>query len=208
MVVGIYLDWRKMMSELKLMDREWKSFYMKNLFETYKGQRGLQTHTGAYIEKQSLHEASTPRITVRDTNNGIDSYCYSNDKNFRCFENFISVSFLGSVFYHPYKASLDMKVHALIPLGIELNTYIAHFLIVAIKNCIALSSYGNQLSSTDLPKVKIMLPENADGQPDWQFMENFMRQIESDKIQTILKYYKSLNNNEIIGGGRALPNRN
>ena len=37
---------------------------------------------------------------------------------------FISVSFLGTVFYHPYKASLDMKVHSLKLKSKELNEYI------------------------------------------------------------------------------------
>ena len=193
------------MSDLKLTDREWTDFYIKDIFQTYKGQKGLQTHTGAYVSKHLLSNGIMPRITVKDTLNGIDSFCYSTDKNFRFFKNFISVSFLGSVFYHSYEASLDMKVHALIPLKIELNSYTAKFLISAIKNSITLLSYGNQLSSTDLPKMKILLPINSDGLPDWQFMEDFMKQIERDKIAAVLSYYNnSLNNNNLRGGGRAL----
>ena len=189
------------MSKLKLTDIEWTDFYIKDIFQTYKGQKGLQTHTGAYVSKHLLSNGIMPRVTVKDTLNGIDSFCYSTDKNFRFFKNFISVSFLGSVFYHSYEASLDMKVHALIPLGIELNSYTAKFLISAIKNCITLLSYGNQLSSTDLPKVKILLPINSDGLPNWQFMEDFMKQIERDKIATVLSYYNnSLNNNSLRGG--------
>lgn len=189
------------MSKLKLTDREWADFYIKDIFQTYKGPKGLQTHTGAYVSKHLLSSGIMPRITVKDTLNGIDSFCYSTDKNFRFFKNFISVSFLGSVFYHSYEASLDMKVHALVPLEIELNSYTAKFLISAIKNSITLLSYGNQLSSTDLPKVKFLLPINSDGLPDWQFMEDFMKQIERDKIATVLSYYnKSLNNNDLLGG--------
>lgn len=184
-----------------LKDRKWANFDIKDIFHTYEGQKGLQTYTGAYVSKQLLSDGVMPRITVKDTLNGIDSFCYSKDKNFRFFKNFISISFLGSVFYHPYEASLDMKVHALIPLEIELNPYIAKFLISVIKNSIVFLSYGNQLSSTDLPKVKILLPISSEGKPDWQFMENFMRQIEQNKIQTLLKYYNSLNYMENCGGG-------
>lgn len=184
-----------------LKDRKWANFDIKDIFHTYEGQKGLQTYTGAYVSKQLLSDGVMPRITVKDTLNGIDSFCYSKDKNFRFFKNFISISFLGSVFHHPYEASLDMKVHALIPLEIELNPYIAKFLISVIKNSIVFLSYGNQLSSTDLPKVKILLPISSEGKPDWQFMENFMRQIEQNKIQTLLKYYNSLNYMENCGGG-------
>lgn len=177
------------MSKLKLTDREWADFYIKDIFQTYKGPKGLQTHTGAYVSKHLLSSGIMPRITVKDTLNGIDSFCYSTDKNFRFFKNFISVSFLGSVFYHSYEASLDMKVHALVPLEIELNSYTAKFLISAIKNSITLLSYGNQLSSTDLPKVKFLLPINSDGLPDWQFIEDFIKQKEQKQISDLKDYY-------------------
>ncbi|MCY6384583.1 restriction endonuclease subunit S, partial [Actinobacillus pleuropneumoniae] len=195
------------MSELQtnsgsLKDVKWGQFYIKDIFQTYIGQKGLQTHTGAYVSKQALFHGTMPRITVKDTSNGIDSFCYSEDKNFRTFKNFISVSFLGSVFYHPYEASLDMKVHALIPLEKELNLYIAKFVISAIKNCITLSSYGNQLSSTDLPKVKILLPVNSDDKPDWQFMEDFVKQKEQKQKADLIEYYsqKALNLMLLSGG--------
>lgn len=177
------------MSKLKLTDREWADFYIKDIFQTYKGPKGLQTHTGAYVSKHLLSSGIMPRITVKDTLNGIDSFCYSTDKNFRFFKNFISVSFLGSVFYHSYEASLDMKVHALVPLEIELNSYTAKFLISAIKNSITLLSYGNQLSSTDLSKVKFLLPINSDGLPDWQFIEDFIKQKEQKQISDLKDYY-------------------
>lgn len=205
MVVGICLDWGKMMSELKLTDRAWADFYIKDIFQTYKGPKGLQTHTGAYVSKQLLSNGIMPRITVKDTLNGIDSFCYSTDKNFRFFKNFISVSFLGSVFYHPYEASFDMKVHALIPLEIELNSYTAKFLISAIKNCITLLSYGNQLSSTDLPKVKILLPVNSEGKPDWQFMEDFIKQKEQKQRKQLRDYYANKALNLMLSGCLKKP---
>lgn len=187
---GIYLGWEMAMSELKLTDREWGEFFVKQLFQTFKGTKGIQTHTGSFVSKDNLKLSTMPRITVRDTNNGIDSFCVSNDKNFRIFENIISVSFLGSAFYHPYQVSLDMKVHALIPINFSLNKYTAKFLIPSIKSCINSLSYGNQLSSTDLPKVRILLPIDNLGNPDWQFMEDYIKQIENKKVKEIVAYYQ------------------
>ena len=52
-----------------------------------------------------------------------------------------------------------------------------------------------------LNRTRIMLPVNSDGLPDWQFMEDFMKQIERDKIAAVLNYYNnSLNNNGLRGG--------
>ena len=53
-----------------------------------------------------------------------------------------------------------------------------------------------------LNRTRIMLPVNSDGLPDWQFMEDFMKQIERDKIAAVLSYYNnSLNNNILQRGG-------
>ena len=79
--------------------------------------------TGSYIEKKKLFAGSIPRITVSGINNGIVGY-YAEDidnKDYRIYENFICVSFLGTVFYQNGKASLDMKVHCLKPKENNLN---------------------------------------------------------------------------------------
>ena len=179
------------MSKLTLDSVEWGEFRIKDIFQTFIGNNGLQVHTGGYIKKSKFIESNIPRITVKETNNGIDDYVYSTDKNFRVFENFISVSFLGGVFYHPYNASIDMKVHALVTENIQLNKYIAQFLINSIKNNIKYSSYGNQLSSTDLPRVKIILPILSEGNPNWQFMEDYIKQEMKEQSEKIVNYYEN-----------------
>lgn len=169
-----------------LEKNNWKEFQIKDLFITFNGTNGLQVPTGAYINKKELYSSDMPRITVRDTNNGVDSFSSSESKNFKIYENFISVSFLGSVFYHPYKASLDMKVHCLQLIDRKLNKYLAKFLIIAIKNNIKNSSYGNQLSSTDLPQKKILLPIDKNKKPNYNYMENYVKEIEKKQLK---KYY-------------------
>lgn len=171
-----------------LENKKWKEFKIKDLFITFNGTNGLQVPTGSYINKKELYSSNTPRITVRDTNNGVDSFSSSDSKSLKVFENFISVSFLGSVFYHPYKASLDMKVHCLQLLDRELNKHLAKFLIIAIKNNIKNSSYGNQLSSTDLPQKKILLPIDENEKPDYSYMENYIKEIEKKQLTEYYNY--------------------
>lgn len=178
------------MNKLKLDNVEWKVFKIRDIFEVFEGTNGIQTPTGAYIKKDNLYKGDTPRITVRDTTNGIDSYNYSDDKNYRTFKNFISVSFLGSVFYHPYEASLDMKVHALKIKNKDLSSNIAKFLIRTIKNNTEMSSYGNQISSTDLAQMRILLPVDVKNNPNWQFMEDYIKQEQKDIAEKIVDYYE------------------
>lgn len=172
----------------ELTEKEWKPFKIEEIFQTYKGSNGIQTPTGAYVPKKNLVNGKTPRITVRDTNNGVDGFYDSIDKNYRKFKNFISVSFLGSVFYHPYEASLDMKVHALILKDYKMNKYIAEFLKVMIKMNTQHSSYGNQLSSTDLPNLRILLPIDNDKKPDWSYMEQVTANVMNKKMKKYIGY--------------------
>ena len=177
-------------NRLSLSDVEWGTFKIKDLFETFIGTNGLQTYTGAYVPRKDLISSSTPRITVRETNNGIDSFSDSKNKNYKTYRNFISVSFMGSAFYHPYEASLDMKVHALIPKEFNLTKNLSLFIIRSLKNNTELSSYGNQLSSTDLPNKKILLPLDSKGQLNLKFMEDYIKQEQKEIAQKVISYYE------------------
>ena len=142
--------------------------------------------------KTLLQEGDIPRITVTSFNNGVDNFYKEAPNITREYENFISVSFLGNAFYHPYKATTDMKVHTFKLRNKQLNRYIALFIITALKNNTKNSSYGYQLSSTDLPLKKVLLPVNSKGEPDYKFMEDYIKEREA-----ILKnqYKANINSN-------------
>ncbi len=161
---------------------KWSEYVIKDIFKI---------HTGASIPQKELIQGNTPRITASENDNGVIG-CFSNssNKNYRELSNFISISFLGGVFYHPYTASLDMKIHAITIPNFKLNRYIGTFLVAALRRSVSYASYGNQLSSTDLPKKKILLPMDAYGNPDYEFMENYMREIEKKQYILYLQSVK------------------
>lgn len=177
---------------MNLNERQWQEFYIKDIFYIeINNRKKFQVPTGALVDKINLKRGMEPRITVTSLNNGIYDFYSSSDKNYRTHNNFISVSFLGTIFYHPYKASLDMKVHCLKLKDKKLNKYLAFFLITEIKKSIEDSSYGNQLSSTDLPRKKIMLPVNEKGEPDYLFMADYVRKIEMRKKELYVNYVRN-----------------
>ena len=157
----------------------WKEFKIKELFITEKKGGKLQVPTGSYVDKKLLKDGKIPRITVTGINNGVYGYydCIVKDKNYRIYSNFISVSFLGTVFYQKGKTSLDMKVHCLKPLNIELNDFTGLFLVTAIVKGLKNSSYSDQISSTVLPELTINLPVDEKGDPDYTYMKKYMKQI-------------------------------
>lgn len=171
---------------MNLDDCNWKNYTIRDLFIT-KNNLGQQVPTGTYIQKKDLKPGTMPRITVTSQNNGIDGYYEYNDK-MQVSRNFISVSFLSTTFYHPYEASLDMKVHSLQLKDRPLNRFIAHFIISSLKESIADSSYGNQLSSTDIVRKTILLPAKDDGTPDYDFMEKYSQQLERDNRRHYREY--------------------
>ena len=156
----------------------WVKFKVSDIFITEKRGSGLQVPTGAMMSKKDLMDGDIPRVTVSNYNNGITGY-YADmyDKNYRTYQNFISVSFLGTVFYQPDKASLDMKVHCLKPLDYELNVYSAGYIVSIIRKAISNFAYSDQLSSTVLAELEFALPATSDGEPDWQYMEDYMKNI-------------------------------
>lgn len=168
---------------MKIDTSNWKKFSVAEIFEVKKvsGKAKLQVPTGASVKQKDLISGTTPRITVSNFNNGIAGYFSSSHKDYRVYENFISVSFLGTVFYQESKASLDMKVHCLKPKDHELNTYTAMFLVSVLKREIGKTIYGNQISSTSITKLSLTLPAIKyveKYEPDFKYMKSFMEKIE------------------------------
>jgi hypothetical protein len=153
---------------MKLTDREWKAFRIGDIMEI---------STGSNVSKSLMKEGELPRITAKATENGVDAFTTPYVR-YRLNKNCVSISFLGNAFYQPFEASYDMKIHSITLKGRELNRYIGLFIANQFNREFKKFSYGNQLSSSDLPKQNVLLPITADEQPDYQFMEDYMREQE------------------------------
>lgn len=62
------------------------------------------------------------------------------------------------------------------------NKYVSLFISMCITNQREKYGYGYKMGTGRLKRQRILLPVNNIGQPDWEFMEEYMRQIESRKI--------------------------
>lgn len=158
----------------------YKTFRIKEIFQVF---------TGALVDTALLNKGEIPRVTATNENNGIAMFTADNeDKNFRCYENFISVSFLGSVFYQRNKVSLDMKIHGLSILNYDMTENIAMYLIPLIKCFTPKYSYGYQLSTSLLKEQKINLPINSNNEPDWVYMDRYVHSIKKTPQITAIKF--------------------
>lgn len=159
----------------RLSEKEWKAFPIDVEFRM-KEQGNVPT--GALVGNSSLKDGIHPRIRVTSQNNGINGFTdVSDDKNYRAYSNFVSMSFLGNAFYHPYVASLDMKVHCLQYKDTKLNPALGLFTVTMAERIASGTNYGNQLSSNDLASKQILLPIDDKGNPDYAYMTLYSTEL-------------------------------
>lgn len=157
-------------AEKKKVDtREWASFALGALFNIVKGKR---------LTKAEMKSGETPFIGSSALNNGCTAMI-GNDKN-QHPENTITVCYNGSVgetFYQnkPYIASDDVNV--LYP-KFTMNRQIALFIVPMIKGISSRYDYIDKWKKEAMETDKIYLPVDKTGQPDWAYMEEYMRKVE------------------------------
>lgn len=152
----------------------WKIFRYEELFDIERG-KGPR--------KQDLEKGSTPFVTSSDTNNGVTGYtdhppCHKG--------NTISVNRNGSIgeaFYQELDFCSTEDVHIFNP-KFEMNKYIAFFIITLIKKEKYRFNYGRKWGIERMKESKINLPVTPEGNPDWKFMENFIKSLPYSKQLT------------------------
>ena len=158
-------------AKLPIFVGEWKEFSINNVFNVF---------TGAQVPRRYLINGSQERISVTNENNGVISKFDENEllksSNARILTNFVSINFFGYAFYHKNKASLEMKVHAIqrkdnVSFSENQGLYIASLL---NSQYAGKYGYGNQLSSSKLENKVIKLPVDLQGNPDWQYMDQYI----------------------------------
>ena len=127
-----------------------------------------------------MRAGKIPFIGSTDSNNGITAWV--SNKNSSLDKNVLGVNYNGSVvenFYHPYAAIFSDDVKRLHLINHADDKYILLF----IKNLILQQKikfqYGYKFNAGRMERQKIMLPVNDDGEPDFEYMERYMRRQEN-----------------------------
>lgn len=172
-------------AKLPIFVGEWKECSVNNVFNVF---------TGAQVPRRYLINGSQERISVTNDNNGViskfDEQELLKSSNARILTNFVSINFFGYAFYHKNRASLEMKVHAIqrkdnVSFSENQGLYIASLL---NSQYAGKYGYGNQLSSSKLINKVIKLPVDFNGDPDWQYMEQYIswiKQYSKNKLALI-----------------------
>jgi len=170
----------------------WREFSLIEVFESI--QRGKR------LKKEDHLEGKIPYASSTSLNNGIDGFI-GNDGNVRTFQDCLTIANSGSVgstFYQPFKVIASDHVTKL--QSTSFNKYIYLFLATVVSRISDKYSFNREINDLRIKKEKVLLPINAEGMPDYSFMENYMRKKE-DQLLKKYKNYIELKINKITGGG-------
>ena len=177
------LDKKKINVNSELLNKpvdisNWKEFNFFDIFD--------KNYQIGDSKKITTLEGDIPLISSGENNNGINSFVKEN-KNEKLFDrNCITLAKNGSVGTMNYQnqkfyATSDIMILKL--KNYELNKNIALFLkTIFERHFKRFYNWSNKITSKVLEKTKIKLPTTQNGEIDWQYMENFMKNIEKEAI--------------------------
>ena len=131
-------------------------------------------------------------------NNGVDNFI-SNNGSVRAFGNCITIANSGSVgqaFYHPYDFVASDHVTELKNENLSRHMYM--FLLPIISRLSEKYNFNHEINDVRIRREKILLPATTEGEPDWAFMEKYIREREENLVE---EYKQCILNRYVIRGG-------
>ena len=173
---------KKNKSVVPLKEKEWKDFKLQDFFDTNKGNQNKMS---------DLLKGNTPLISAKNNNNGLKDFVSPNNK-----ESYPKMSLtlnndgdggVGISYYQPFDYLLDSHVTSLKP-----KNNLSRLILLFISRCITKQrnkfGHGYSLTNNRLTSFKILLPINKEGNPDYVYMETYMKNLELKKLKEYLNF--------------------
>lgn len=155
---------------MKLTDRKWKPFKLGDICTIAKGVR---------LTKANMKPGNRPFVGATSSNNGITNWV--SNTNDSIDRNVLGVNYNGSVgyaFYHPYECVFTDDVKRLHLKKYKDGRHVLQFFAVAIAQQAKSHDYGYKFNGERMERQNIMLPVNANDEPDYVFMEAYVKERE------------------------------
>ncbi len=171
-------------SSLSLNDVEWKKFKIKEIFI-------IKKVKGRPIE--NYDKGKIPYASTSSVNNAIINFINTEENIINKGKSISIDPIAGKAFYHDYDfigrgysgASINVLYNK------KLNKYSGLFLCKAIeKTSSNKASYGYLFNSKRLENGAILLPIDEKGNPNWKFMEDYIKQEQKEIAQKVVSYYE------------------
>lgn len=163
----------------KLKDKEWREFFLTELFPSI--QRGKR------LTKNNQISGSVPYISSTALNNGVDNFISNNEK-VRNFEDCITIANSGSVgatFYHRY--SFIASDHVTHLKNDNMNMYVYLFITTLLNRLSEKYNFNREINDKRISREKIILPIDDLGKPDYNYMTQYIKNMMFKKHKAYLK---------------------
>ncbi len=164
----------QLQEKIKLNTQDWKWFSVENLFalEVTKGSTTDELTEGNEI----------PYIAAKHNNNGCEMMCARED-NLQFISKGNCIVFIclgaGSAGYALYQGGdfIGMSGKTMCGYNPNLNQYNGIFLATILSKERPKYSFGRSWTGDRLKKTRIKLPVTPSGEPDWKFMEDYIKSL-------------------------------
>ncbi|MBQ9432902.1 MAG: restriction endonuclease subunit S, partial [Synergistaceae bacterium] len=168
--------------DLTLDGVKWGEFILSELFDV--------SLPSGDIQADKCDDGESALLSAGFNNNGICKFIKCYDERANLYSgNVISVDMFGKAFFHGYEfyAVSHGRINILKPRR-AMNQYHLHFIVTAISYSVkGKFSYNQMCSSKRVKSLIIQLPVDESGQPDYAFMERYMRNIEQRLIKSYVE---------------------
>lgn len=170
---------------MKLNDREWGVFFIGDLFSV---------NRPPARNKDDYEVGDVPFVASGSVNNGVMKCCKPLENENLDEAGCITVSPVdGSAFYQPYSflgrggaGSSILMLYA-----DNINLYSGQFIAKMISNtCACKYTYGHMGNKDGIKRERIMLPVDGNNNPDYKFMEYYVKELMARKREQYLAYCK------------------
>ena len=159
---------------------EWKTFRFTEVFQ--------EIQRGKRLTKANQTDGPKPYISSTSENNGVDAFI-GNETGVRKFEDVLTLANSGSVgstFYQQFEFVASDHVTALKSENADKYAYL--FLSTVVKRLEEKYSFNREINDTRIKREKVILPADKEGNPNFQYMSDFVKKLELDKVQEVLEY--------------------
>ncbi|MCQ2104239.1 MAG: N-6 DNA methylase [Fibrobacter sp.] len=171
----------------KIKEKEWRDFWLSEKNDIFDLKA---TSSGIDGNKLIPGVGPIPYISRCDSNNGIKAFIspHQKEKYQMDLGNCISIGLdTQTVFYQPYNFFTGQNIQIL--RNNRLNKYNALFLIQAILYQMGKFNWGgNGATLGRLKRTKILLPIDSKGNPDYEYMEQYIKNLMLRKYQDYLSF--------------------
>lgn len=164
-----------------LDEKEWKPIFISSMFELVRGRENNMA---------MLEDGDIPLISAKANNNGLKGFVHSPKKVIagQCITlNNDGDGGAGLAYYQPANMALDTHVTALMP-RFDMSMFTMLFIAECISGLHGFFGHGLSISNPRAKRIRIMLPVTDSGEPDYEYMEQYVKNMMLHKYRQYLAF--------------------